>query len=76
MIADIKVKERLIKLKRGRRIYTPLKYFKGLKTLKQVDEPNPLCPSPEPEAPFRKLQKPQRLRCCLLAQVQYPMDYV
>lgn len=38
MVADDQIKARLKKLKKGRSIYTPLKYFRGLKTLAQVDQ--------------------------------------
>ena len=38
MIADDRIKTRLAKLKRGKRIYTPLKYFRGLTTLSQIDQ--------------------------------------
>jgi len=37
MIADDKIKARLKKIKKVR-VYTPLKYFRGLKTMKQIDE--------------------------------------
>lgn len=38
MIAGDQIRARLDKLKRGRKIYTPLKYFTGLKTLAHVDQ--------------------------------------
>lgn len=37
MLTDSQIKERLVKIKKHK-VYTPLKYFRGLKYLKEVDQ--------------------------------------